>query len=34
MDHFLKIKGYYIVTDNAHIHTPKEIDAMVTEKWY
>lgn len=34
MDHFPEMKGYYIVMDNAIIHTAKEIDAMITERGY
>ncbi|KAI7904673.1 uncharacterized protein BX663DRAFT_324779 [Cokeromyces recurvatus] len=32
MDCILEMKGYYIVMDNAPIHTSNEIDTMVTER--
>ncbi|KAG1048491.1 hypothetical protein G6F43_009119 [Rhizopus delemar] len=32
MDHFLDLKGHYIVMDNASIHTAKEIDELITIK--
>ena len=34
MNHFPEMKGYYIVMDNAIIHTAKEIDTMITERGY
>ncbi|CEG76437.1 hypothetical protein RMATCC62417_11334 [Rhizopus microsporus] len=34
MDHFPEMEGYYMIMDNASIHTAKEIDAMITERGY
>lgn len=34
MDCIPEMKGYYIVMDNAPIHTSNEIDTMVTERGY
>jgi transposase len=34
MDRFTEMKGYYIVMDNAPIHTSQEISAMVADRGY
>lgn len=34
MDYFPELKGYYIVMDNAPIHTAAQIDEMIVERGY
>jgi transposase len=34
MDRFEEMKGFYLVMDNAPIHTAKDINAMITERGY
>ncbi|CEP17359.1 hypothetical protein [Parasitella parasitica] len=34
MDHFPEMMGYYIIMDNALIHTSQEISAMIAERGY
>lgn len=34
VDCFPELKGHYIVTDNAPIHTAKEIDQIIVERGY